>query len=61
MEHLCLEGTKIFIIGPSHVTKMAAMPIYSKSFKNILFQSHKSDGLETWHTAKWPSALQNVY
>ena len=31
MEHLCLTGTKVYIIGPGHMTKMAAMPIYGKT------------------------------
>ena len=33
MEHLCLAGTKVYIIGPGHMTKMAAMPIYGKTLK----------------------------
>ena len=33
MEHLCLTGTKVYIIGPGHMTKMAAMPIYGKTLK----------------------------
>ena len=31
IEHLCLTGTKVYIIGPGHMTKMAAMPIYGKN------------------------------
>ena len=26
-------GTKVYINGPGHMTKMAAMPIYGKNFK----------------------------
>ena len=26
-------GTKVYINGPSHMTKMAAMPIYGKNLK----------------------------
>ena len=36
IEHLCLTGTKVFIIGPGHMTKLAAMPIYIlKIIKNF--------------------------
>ena len=27
------RGTKVYINGPSHMTEMAAMPIYGKSLK----------------------------
>ena len=33
------------------MTKMAAMPIYGKNFKNLLLQNQKSYDLETWHVA----------
>ena len=29
-------GTKAFLNGPGHMTKMATMPIYDKTFKNLL-------------------------
>ena len=28
------EGTKVFSNGPGHMTKMAAVPIYSKNMKH---------------------------
>ena len=31
--YLCLMGTKLDIIGPGHMTKMASMPIYDKKKK----------------------------
>ena len=35
------EGrTKVYINGPGHMTKMAAMPIYGKDLKNLLLQNH---------------------
>ena len=43
-------GTKVYINGPGHLTKMAAMPIILKTFKNLL-QKQKSCDLETWHVA----------
>ena len=52
-------GTKVYINGPGHMTKMAAMPIYGKkTFKNLLLQNHKSYDLETWHVALGTLALQ---
>ena len=30
MEYLCLVGIKVYIIGPGHMIKMAAVPIYNK-------------------------------
>ena len=32
-------GTKVYINAPGHKTKMAAMPIYGKSLKNLLLQN----------------------
>ena len=59
------------------MTKMAAVPICGKilskssfpepsiydekNFENLLLQNHKSDDLETWHSAKGPWALQILY
>ena len=31
-----MKGERKFINGPGHMTKMAAMPIYGKTFKNLL-------------------------
>ena len=33
VKHLCLTGTKVYIIGPGYMTKMAAMPIYGKTLR----------------------------
>ena len=33
IEHLCVTGTKVYISGPGHMTKMAVMPIYGKNNK----------------------------
>ena len=54
-------GTKVYINGPGHMTKMAAMPIYGKNLKKILPQNQKSYDLETWHVASGTQALQSVY
>ena len=39
------EGMKDCINGPGHITKMAAMLICGKTFKNLL------QNLNTWHEA----------
>ena len=33
------------------MTKVAAMPIYGKTFKNFLLQNQLTDGLGTWYVA----------
>ena len=54
-------GTKVYIDGPGHMTKMAAMPIYGKDLKNLLLQNYESYDLETWHVASGTQALQSLY
>ena len=44
-------GTKVCSNGPGHMTKMAAMPIYSKNLKNLLLWNQKAYDLETWYAA----------
>ena len=46
--------TKAYSNGSGHMTKMAAMPIYDKNFKNLLFWNLKADGLETLCSIKYP-------
>ena len=42
-------GTKVCSIGPGHMTKMAAMPVYMvKTLKNLL----QADEVETWYAAQ---------
>ena len=52
-------GTKVYIHlnGPRHMTKMASIPIYGKSFKHVLLQNHTSNDLETWHEASMTQGL----
>ena len=44
-------GMKACSNDPDHMTKMAAMPIYGKTFKNFLLWNRKADDLETWYAA----------
>ena len=51
--------TKVCLNGPCHMTKVAAMPIYGKNFKNLLFQNRKANDLRANKfvkrtTLRWP-------
>ena len=37
LEDLCIMETKVYVIGPGHITKMAGMPIYGKNPLKIFF------------------------
>ena len=37
--------------GPGHMTKMATMPIYGKTWKILLLCDQKADDLERWYVA----------
>ena len=61
VEHPKEEGTKVYINGPFHMTKMAAVPIYGKNHK-------KSSSLEpmdifkaTCYVASRTLAHHNLY
>ena len=49
----------MYINGPGHMTKMAAMPIYVKTFKNLLLQNQKSYDFKVWHVSLGVQALQS--
>ena len=54
-------GTKVYINGQGHMTKMAApYPYMVKTFRNLL-QNQKSFDLETLHAALGNQALQSLY
>ena len=60
--YLCLMGTKLDIIGPGHMTKMASMPIYDKKKKiKNLPQNRKSHDIESWKKANRTWTLQKLY
>ena len=52
-------GTKVYINGLGHMTKMAAMR-HVKTLKNLLLQKQKSYDLETWHVPWGTQALQSI-
>ena len=55
-------GTKVYINGPGHMTKMAATPIYGKKpFKNLLLQNRRADFLETLYVASGTPAHHSLY
>ena len=54
-------GTKVYINGRGHMTKMAATPIYGKKpFKNLL-QNRWADFHETWYVASGTPAHHSLY
>ena len=55
-----IGGTKVYINGPGHMTKMTTVLIYSKTFKDLL-QSQKSCDVETWHETSVTQSLQSLY
>ena len=52
-------GTKVYINGPGHMTKMAAMPIYGKNLRKSSSPEPEAYDLETWHVASRTQALQS--
>ena len=52
-------GTKVYINGPGHVTKMAAMPIYGKNPSKIFFA--RVNFHETWYEASGTPAHHSLY
>ena len=55
------RGTKVYSNGPGHMTKMAAMPIYGKSLKNIFLLNQKADDLKTWCAALGTPVLPSLF
>ena len=51
-------GTKVYINGLGHMTKMAAMPIYGK---NLLLQNRRADFHKTWYVASGTPAHHCLY
>ena len=51
-------GKKVYINGPGHITKMAAM---LKTLKNLLLQNHWANCIENWHVASRSVVLQSLY
>ena len=52
------EGMKVNTNALYHITKMAAMPVSDKNFKNLLLWNQKVDDLETWYAALVTGVLQ---
>ena len=50
---------KIYWHDGGHITKMAAMPIYYKPFKNLLLRNRWTDFHETWYVASVTPAHHN--
>ena len=63
MEALWVGAKKVLSNGHVHMnmTKMAAMPIYSKNIKNLLPRDLTADDLETWCAASGTQVLPNSF
>ena len=55
------RGTIVYSNGPGHMTKMATIPIYGKTLKNLLLWNQKADDLETWYAASGAWVLSNLF
>ena len=54
-------GMKVYINGPGHMTKMAAMPIYGKNLLNFFLRNRWTDFHETWYVASGTPAHHSLY
>ena len=52
---------KFYLPDSGHMTKMAAIPIIIKPFKNLFRQNNKSYDLETLHATLGTQVLQSLY
>ena len=55
------RGKKDYIFRLGNLIKMAAMPIYVKTLKNLLLQNHNADCLETWYVASEDLVYLSLY
>ena len=54
--------TKVYSRHLSHMTKMAAMPIFGKNpSKNLLLQNRRADFQETWYVASGTPAHHSLF
>ena len=61
VDHPWDGGTKICSNGLDHMTKMAAMPIYGKTLKNLLLWNQKADDLGSWYAALGTRVLPSLF
>ena len=54
-------GTKVYINGPGHMTKMAAMPIYGKNLKKSSSPEPAGRFSQTWYVASGTPAYHSLY
>ena len=60
-EALLGQGTKVYLVGLDHVSKMAAMSIFGKNSLNLLLQNTKAKDFKTLCVALDTRALQNIF
>ena len=54
-------GTKVCSNGTGHMTKMAIMPIYGKTLKNLLLRNQKAFDIETKYAALGARVLPSLF
>ena len=54
-------GTEVCSRHLGHMTKMAATPIYGKTFQNFLLQNLRADFHETWYVASGTPAHHSLF
>ena len=52
---------KVHLNGQRHMTKISAMTINSKTFKNLLLQNQKAYDFETWHETSKHEVLKRKH
>ena len=52
--------TKVYSNGLGHITKMAAMPFYGKTLKNLLRNQQAADDHETLNTASGTTKIVQI-
>ena len=53
-------GKESLFNGLGHLTNMAAMPIYGKTLKNLLW-NQKADDLESWYAVLGTRVLPSLF
>ena len=54
-------GNESLFNRPGHMTKMALMPIYGKTLKNLFLWNQKVDDIETWYAALGARVLPSLF
>ena len=56
-----LDFVKVFSWELGHMIKMIAMPIYGKTFENLILRNRMADDLKTWYVLLGTQALPSLF